>query len=546
MKSLTFNIKALVKLFAICLIILQITSCASILVPKTQTIKIETDNDSTAIFVENEEQGIGKVKVRVKKNGVKEVVLKRDGYPTQYEAIAPTEYLFIAIPMCIFDMPFLGLGFEELGMDKMYEYPQVNKFKTLPKLVTKETNQKYINFTGINVAINDKTKDIRDGVIYGFSKDMEREIHINDSMHQIFLLKMQKREEKKSKGKQTKTLEKADFTISGKDIKRSNMLFKTLHETGFVDTINRVFLDQNNALTIDVNLNKSQFYHFVHPREISGKENTRLFRSKIFVTWYIRNSYNEKIDSFTHWSTSGSFSRINPNDVIDDAYNRSLQVFLANEKFKNYSKLDTNYNIVDSELKINSPVKVVKSSSDATLASVIIKRKDKGHGSGFAISNDGYILTNYHVIAGEYENKQADFTVILPSGEELQAKIIRFNKSRDIALLKVEKQFEKAFKLENSKSFNRLMEVYTIGTPKSIELGQSVSLGILSNERKVNRNNMLQLNMSVNSGNSGGPLFDEAGVLHGVVTSKLIGFATEGISFAIPSYMIAEYLNIKL
>ncbi len=68
---------------------------------------------------------------------------------------------------------------------------------------------------------------------------------------------------------------------------------------------------------------------------------------------------------------------------------------------------------------------------------------------------------------------------------------------------------------------------------------------MISNERKNNNNNLLQLGMSVNAGNSGGPLFDNTGTLHGVIVSKLIGQNTEGVSFAIPGYMISDYLQIS-
>ena len=184
--------------------------------------------------------------------------------------------------------------------------------------------------------------------------------------------------------------------------------------------------------------------------------------------------------------------------------------------------------------------------SDAAASSVIVKRKDGGHGSGFAITNDGYILTNFHVLAGKYYDKLQEVTVVLNNGEEVPVKIVRYNRSRDIALLKVDKTFENPFKLTSKKSFKDLQEVYTIGAPKSIELGQSVSSGLISNERKSVDATLLQLSMSVNPGNSGGPLFDKSGTLHGVVSSKLVGYATEGIGFAIPSYLIPAYLNIKI
>jgi len=111
--------------------------------------------------------------------------------------------------------------------------------------------------------------------------------------------------------------------------------------------------------------------------------------------------------------------------------------------------------------------------------------------------------------------------------------------------LKVEYNFEKAFLLTSEKTFKNLSEVYTIGAPKSVELGQSVSIGLISNERNSNNNNVLQLSMSLNGGNSGGPLFDKTGVLHGVIQAKLVGKDTEGVGFAIPGYLIPEYLKIS-
>jgi serine protease Do len=127
----------------------------------------------------------------------------------------------------------------------------------------------------------------------------------------------------------------------------------------------------------------------------------------------------------------------------------------------------------------------------------------------------------------------------------MPAKVIRTNKYRDLALIKVEGKFEKVFAVNNTKAFKKMQDVYTIGTPKSIELGQSISAGLISNERKTETTNLLQLGMSVNGGNSGGPLFDATGALHGVIVSKLIGSNTEGVSFAIPAYLIQEYLNIN-
>ncbi len=195
-------------------------------------------------------------------------------------------------------------------------------------------------------------------------------------------------------------------------------------------------------------------------------------------------------------------------------------------------------------MTIPFPTAPVTRKGNAVDACVTVKTKD-GHGSGFAISNDGYILTNYHVLPGAYRGKPNDPTIITSDNQEIPGKIIRYNKFRDVALIKVDKKFDYAFKCGNVKAYEKLQDVYTIGAPESLELGQSISAGILSNERNNNNNALLQLGMSVNAGNSGGPLFDENGVLDGVVCAKLIGENTEGVAFAIPSYLIQGYLNIK-
>ena len=127
----------------------------------------------------------------------------------------------------------------------------------------------------------------------------------------------------------------------------------------------------------------------------------------------------------------------------------------------------------------------------------------------------------------------------------MDCSVVKVNKFQDLALLKVDKQFKKAFVCSDQKTFRKMEDVFTIGAPKSISLGQSISTGIISNERKINNNNLIQLNMSINSGNSGGPVFDSKGNLHGVVVSKLVGRNTEGVGFAVPSYLLQEYLNIK-
>lgn len=522
---------------------LFLPGCAIIAVPSKQKVNIKVDNDSTSIYVDGEEQGVGSAqKVKIKKTGFHSVVLKTPGYNTQHEILLANKYATWMIPFAIIDIP-LGFGFitaAELGsMDKRYSYQKNNEMKLNPALVKRNKDEKYIDIDGLKIKYKNSDKNYE---TFNFNKTIEENIakvdRDNAKKQASIVVVKDKNAPKKKLEKEEPQIQKNDFL--------ANVLYKKLAETGFVDTISEVFLDNNNTIVIEPYLNSSSEYYFTTNSKLFS-----LLKKKVNTTWYLKNTYGERLDSITLESMSGAFtaqryiSSFNSAAIHEDIVNQALQDLLRSDEFKEYAKIDTNLNIADAPLAIAKPKNLVTDASDATLASVIIKRKDKGHGSGFAISNDGYILTNYHVIAGEYANKQAEFTVILSNGEEVKAQVVRFNKMRDVALLKVDAKFEKAFDLRSEKTFKRLMNVYTVGTPKSIELGQSVSLGILSNERSANNRNLLQLNMSVNSGNSGGPLFDQQGVLHGIVTSKLVGANTEGVSFAIPSYKIAEYLNLK-
>lgn len=284
------------------------------------------------------------------------------------------------------------------------------------------------------------------------------------------------------------------------------------------------------------------------------------------MTWYIKNNFNEILDSVVTSEFSGDFaltgfyySIYTPaaevqrmkdeysdevGKMIGDAVDISYLKLHQNPTFTKYLKQETDFTIKDPVLALSAPKTYVSNKTDASSASVIVKTKD-GHGSGFAITQDGYVVTNYHVVSGKVKDKINTVKIINGSGEEVEGKVVRYNKFRDIALIKCDMKFPNAFKVTNVKSFRNMQDVLTIGAPKSVELGQTVSTGIISNERKANNNNLLQLNMGINSGNSGGPLFDETGTLHGIIVSKAVGKNTEGISFAIPGYLLSEYLNIS-
>jgi S1-C subfamily serine protease len=173
-------------------------------------------------------------------------------------------------------------------------------------------------------------------------------------------------------------------------------------------------------------------------------------------------------------------------------------------------------------------------------STVTIKSKD-AFGSGFIISNDGYIITNYHVVS-EPENLR----VRLNNEKEYDADIIRVSKIYDLALIKIEANDLIPFSINNSKEIEVATEIYAVGTPTAEDLSQTISKGIISGIRKSGDSKLIQTDASVNSGNSGGPIIDKNGVVLGVVSSKLKGFGVEGVAFGIPAYEVLDRLKLNL
>ena len=160
-------------------------------------------------------------------------------------------------------------------------------------------------------------------------------------------------------------------------------------------------------------------------------------------------------------------------------------------------------------------------------------------GSGFIISPDGYILTNYHVI--ESSNS---ITVTLYSGQTHEAQIVGYDESNDIAVLKVEATDLPPVVLGDSDNLNIGDDVLAIGNPLG-ELTFSLTAGKISaKDREVTFSNgmmmnLLQTDCAINSGNSGGALFNLYGEVIGVTNAKYSGSSQgsasiDNIGFAIP------------
>ena len=158
-------------------------------------------------------------------------------------------------------------------------------------------------------------------------------------------------------------------------------------------------------------------------------------------------------------------------------------------------------------------------------------------GSGFVISEDGYILTNYHVIEDAYSGGY-EIKVMFYNGDSYTAEIKGFDRNNDIAVLKIDATGLDAAELGSSDSLFVGDTVYAVGNPLG-ELSYSMTSGMVSaTDRLITTEEgtmtMFQIDAAVNEGNSGGPVYNTSGQVVGVVTAKSNEDGTEGLGFAIP------------
>ena len=165
-------------------------------------------------------------------------------------------------------------------------------------------------------------------------------------------------------------------------------------------------------------------------------------------------------------------------------------------------------------------------------------RIQEGGGSGVIIAENGYIITNNHVI----ENAQK-IDVTLRNGQHYDAKLIATDAKTDVAVIKIEAGGLTFANLGDSGALVVGEPAIVIGNPLG-QLGGTVTSGIISaldravgfqeDDGTTKTMNLLQTDASINSGNSGGGLFNQYGELVGIVVAKSTGFSVEGLGFAIP------------
>ncbi len=180
-------------------------------------------------------------------------------------------------------------------------------------------------------------------------------------------------------------------------------------------------------------------------------------------------------------------------------------------------------------------------------ASVIKVSTPGGLGSGVLLNEEGYAITNAHVIQGETDLRvtvwipQIDGTLKRTTIEDIE--IIAVNNHLDLALLKIEHPDHKPFEfsvLENAEMIGVGQTVFAIGNPLGLE--RSMSQGVISTkQRSMDGLTYIQTDTAINPGNSGGPLFNTQGEVVGITNMGIL--AAESLNFAIPTRYVKDFIR---
>lgn len=239
--------------------------------------------------------------------------------------------------------------------------------------------------------------------------------------------------------------------------------------------------------------------------------------------------------------------------VIGGLLGSVFTYFVFDAKLDKLNLSQTSGNSTSTQIQIektDSPVVAIAQKAGPSIVGVKVNSLSQGifgnletsdeEGSGIIYSEDGYIVTNYHVIETAIKNSSATIQVTLSTGESLNASIIGYDDVTDLAVIKVDKTGLTSAEFGVSGDLKVGELAVAIGNPLGQELAGSVTGGYISAlNRKLTTDgrtyNLIQTDAAINPGNSGGALVNSQGQVIGINTAKINETSVEGIGFAIPS-----------
>ena len=267
----------------------------------------------------------------------------------------------------------------------------------------------------------------------------------------------------------------------------------------------------------------------------------------VTVEWSVLNTLTKNIvlnETITGYYKLEKPEKEGITTVFENAFAISSENFAKSIKLRNLAVgkkiVATNDNYSKENIKITQGKSQKEFDINNLRSNIVTIRIGQGHGSGFFIGNNGYLLTNAHVV-GDSNSVQ----IITSSGMEIEGQVIRKNKSRDVSLIKVPLKITNSLYLKFQIP-DIASDVYAAGTPIDEALKTTVTKGIISNIRVDNASGLkfIQADASISPGNSGGPLFDKFGNVIGISVAKYNANSAEGLGLFIP--LEDAFSSIKL
>lgn len=269
--------------------------------------------------------------------------------------------------------------------------------------------------------------------------------------------------------------------------------------------------------------------------------------AEIEITYCLKNDLNESCfysktitSKSILLSTDGYYYKT---DLLENAIINSFVSFMDMDETQSWIKskeIELSERLASqNEITLNKDGNYCNNIQEAVTAVVTIIN-GSSHCSGCCISNDGYIVTNYSFI----KKCEGNPIVQMSNGIKTNCSIVRYNEKYDLALIKIDTQNIKSLKF-----ISEIPEpgeiVYSIGTSAKLELGQTLSKGVISGKRISSGIELIQTDASVNLGCNGGALINTKGELLGIINNSWNVLGFEGIAFVTPSKYFERALKLK-
>ena len=392
--------KIILGLFTISLLF---TSCASTLNSRTQKVQVSGINGSSKIYVDGKKATTGKTSTTklTRDKAVKQIRVETEGYKDIYYVHYQTKksplYIISWIPFGILLYPpFLDIG------SKSYDYKKEIKFNEKPiEIPLKTEKEKYL-------FVNSTAFDLKE-------KD-------------LMIKSVKRKNYNKKNTKKFKEIDSNDENIKFDNSIFTDALNEILISNKYTDSTNSIFKSNQNSSFLKASVKKIEVKNIY---EYACKSYMSFIECDLEIEWDLVDIYGQSLFNKTIKATSGQFSPLffkeeTVKHSIKDAMSTSFLAFINDNKVRELLKISEQKEIKLPSLPIQSG-NIVTNLQDGLNSTVTIKTS-KGHGSGFAISNDGYIISNFHVVANE---KDSDLIIIDNLGKEFKATVVRKNENYD-------------------------------------------------------------------------------------------------------------------